>query len=165
MHLTRRSVARFVPLAALALTAFACSSDSGDSGAASASTSTSPACASFSPGATGGIGATEHDFAITLDPTEGTAGSTTFNIQNQGPSTHEFVVFKTDIPQDQLPLNKEGNEVDEEAPGLTAVDEVEDIAACATETLTVDLQPGSYVMICNITSHYGLGMHAAFTVS
>jgi uncharacterized cupredoxin-like copper-binding protein len=167
MHLlTRRSAAHFIPFAVLALTAFACSSDPGSSDSSgSASTSASPACGSFSPGASGGVGVTEHDFGITLDPTEGAAGSTTFNIQNQGPSTHEFVVFKTDIPQDQLPLNKEGTEVDEDASGLTAVDEVEDIAACSTGTLEADLQAGSYVMICNITSHYGLGMHAAFTVS
>ena len=161
---TRRAVARWVPLTVLAVAALGCS-DSTDS-ASGGDASSTPACAeSLAAPASGTVGVTEHDFAITLASSSGSAGSTTFSINNEGPSVHEFVVFATDLPADQLPLDKEGTAVDEEGAGITPVDEVEDIAACSTESLTVDLQPGNYVAICNITSHYGLGMRAAFTVS
>jgi len=75
------------------------------------------------------------------------------------------VVFQTDLAEDQLPVKDDGNEVDEEGEGLTAVDEQEDIAANSSATLTVDLQPGTYVVICNLPGHYKLGMHATLTVS
>ena len=48
--------------------------------------------------------------------------------------------------------------------GVTHVDEVEDIAVGATESLTLTLEAGNYVVICNIPGHYLAGMHAALTV-
>jgi uncharacterized cupredoxin-like copper-binding protein len=30
--------------------------------------------------------------------------------------------------------------------------------------LTVDLDPGNYVVICNIPGHYAAGMHAELTI-
>jgi uncharacterized cupredoxin-like copper-binding protein len=111
----------------------------------------------------GSVGATVEDFAISLDATQVAAGDVTFNVHNDGPSTHEFVVIKTDLASDALPLNAEGNGVDEEQ--VEAVDEAEDIAAGTDASFTATLEPGSYVVICNITSHYGAGMHAALTVS
>jgi uncharacterized cupredoxin-like copper-binding protein len=42
---------------------------------------------------------------------------------------------------------------------------VEDITAGSTRDLTVDLQPGRYVLVCNIPGHYKLGMHTALTAS
>ena len=73
---------------------------------------------------------------------------------------HEFVVVKTDLKADALPIVD--NKIDESA--LTPVDEVEDIAVGGTPSLTVDLAAGHYVLLCNIETHYGLGMHADFTV-
>jgi uncharacterized cupredoxin-like copper-binding protein len=73
-------------------------------------------------------------------------------------------VFKTDLPPDQLPTNEDGD-VDEEGEGVEAIDEVEDIAGGSDAELTVNLDAGSYVVICNLPGHYRQGMHAAFTVS
>jgi uncharacterized cupredoxin-like copper-binding protein len=113
--------------------------------------------------ASGTVQATEKDFAIGLEPTTATSGPVTFQITNQGPSTHEFVVFKTDLDPANLPVDKDGN-VDEEGKGVKHIDEVEDIASASTESLKVDLEPGSYVVICNLPGHYKLGMHAGVTV-
>lgn len=50
------------------------------------------------------------------------------------------------------------------------VDEVEDIAVGDTQSLTVDLEAGSYVLVCNICdaeeqeAHYQEGMRLAFAV-
>jgi uncharacterized cupredoxin-like copper-binding protein len=110
------------------------------------------------------INVVEKDFAIAPSPTSASTGSVTFSVTNEGPSTHEFVVFETDLAPEDLPLADDGT-VDEEGEGLTSVDEIEDIAAGDTPTLAVELDPGSYVLICNVPGHYAAGMHAAFTVS
>jgi uncharacterized cupredoxin-like copper-binding protein len=124
------------------------------------------ACSNDDEGSSGGgsIDVTEQDFEITLDPKTSSAGSVTFTIHNDGPSTHEFVVFKTDLAPDALPTTSDGA-VDEEGQGVEAVDEQEDIESGTDETLTVSLDAGSYVVICNLPGHYGQGMHAALEVS
>jgi uncharacterized cupredoxin-like copper-binding protein len=61
-------------------------------------------------------------------------------------------------------LPREGDEVAEAAAGKL-LDEAEDIAPGKTVTLKVSLQPGRYVIICNLTGHYARGMRAAFRVT
>lgn len=106
-------------------------------------------------------------YEITPADTSADSGEVTFNIHNDATDlTHEFVVFKTDLPEDQLPLNDEGI-IDEEASGISVVDEVEDIEPGMSAELTVNLDPGNYVLVCNIDSdeqHYQHGMYVAFTV-
>ncbi len=136
-----------VPAAVALLGAVGCSSSSSSSSAGSSDT--------------GGVSATEKDFSIDLATSSAPAGSVTFNISNEGPSAHEFVIVKTDDAPDALPVKD--NTVEEDK--VDVVDEAEDIAPSTTATLTTDLEAGSYVIICNIPTHYGLGMHAAFTVS
>jgi uncharacterized cupredoxin-like copper-binding protein len=116
----------------------------------------------------GTVNATLKDFAITVDPTTAPAGDVTFDITNDGPSQHEFVVFKTDLAPDQLPMTEDENGVpivDEEGEGVEHVDEVEDINSGSSDTLAVSLTAGNYVLICNLPSHYQQGMHTALTVS
>lgn len=122
------------------------------------------ACSSSSSSrgsSSGGISATEKDFSITLASSSAPAGSVTFNVSNEGPSTHEFVIIKTDDAPDALPT-KNGT-VDESS--LNIVDENEDIAPSTTGTLQDTLEAGSYVIICNLPGHYEQGMHTAFTVT
>ena len=125
-----------------------------------------------SSSASGPISATLKEWQISLTSATHSAGAITFNITNDGDKEHEFVVRKTDAKADALPLNADG-EVSEDAPELTEVgdpSEVADIAAGSTDkTLTVTLQPGHYVIFCNLhveeLLHYQKGMHADFTVS
>ena len=42
--------------------------------------------------------------------------------------------------------------------------QVEGIAAGETATLTVELEPGHYVIVCNLPVHYSKGMRADFDV-
>lgn len=106
-------------------------------------------------------------YKIALDKDSAPAGEITFHIHNDATDlNHEFVVFKTDLPEDQLPLNSEGI-VDEEASGITLIDEAEDIEPGASTDLTVTLDAGNYVLVCNTDSdqmHYQHGMHTKFTV-
>ena len=119
-----------------------------------------PACSSDD----GGIGVTEADFTVTPAETSAAAGELTFDITNDAEQTHEFVIFKTDLAPDALPLDADGN-VDEEGEGVEHIDEIEDITAGSTQSLTVTLDAANYVFICNLPGHYQQGMHAAFTVT
>ena len=115
------------------------------------------------------------EWAIAASPSTVSAGSVTFEVSNRGTETHEFVIIKTDLGLLDLPVGDDQG-VDEEGEGTEIIDEVEDLAAGASETLTVDLSAGSYVLICNIVeeedmegmdhgSHYQMGMRTTFTVT
>jgi uncharacterized cupredoxin-like copper-binding protein len=145
--------------------------------AASTSTSTSasaPAASTAvgSGGAGTAIAATEKEWQISLSSTTIKAGAITFTIANNGDKEHEFVVRKTDLQSDALPKNAAG-EVSEDATELTEVgdpSEVAEIISGSTDrTLTVTLQPGHYVVFCNLhvedLLHYQKGMHVDFTVN
>jgi uncharacterized cupredoxin-like copper-binding protein len=111
----------------------------------------------------GGIDATLKDFTISLSASTVDAGKVTFNVQNDGPSAHEFVVVQTDTAEGDLPVGDDGT-VEESA--LEVVDEKEDIPPDSSTTLEIDdLAAGSYVIICNIAGHYQQGMHAGLTAS
>jgi len=58
----------------------------------------------------------------------------------------------------------DGTTVDENATGVDVVDEIEEFDAGTTEVLSVGLEAGNYVLICNVATHYDLGMHATLTV-
>jgi uncharacterized cupredoxin-like copper-binding protein len=110
------------------------------------------------------------EFAVIPAAASAPAGDVTFNVTNDGPDdTHEFVVFKTDLAPDALPTNEDGT-VDEEGEGVEHIDEIEDIAVGDTQSLSVNLQAGNYVLICNIydeaeqEAHYQEGMRVGFTV-
>jgi uncharacterized cupredoxin-like copper-binding protein len=100
------------------------------------------------------------------------SGEVTFVADNQGGETHEFLVVEA-ASADDLPVDDDGA-FDEAAFGEDNVlDEVEDIEAGDTAELTLDLEAGTYVLLCNIVeeedageveSHFAEGMHATFTV-
>ena len=163
LHTRRRRAAIWATLAVLGLVAAACSDD-GDSGPTAATGA-----------ATGGattVEVTVQEFAVLPAADSAPAGEVTFNVNNTGPEdTHEFVVFKTDLAPDALPTASDGS-VDEEGEGVELIDEIEEIAVGDTPTLTVSLDAGSYVLICNIVEdegdetivHYQQGMRTGFTV-
>jgi len=109
-----------------------------------------------------------------VDPAEDSveAGEVTFALDNQGGETHEFVVVEA-ASADDLPVDDDGA-FDEEAFGEDNVlGEVEDIEAGDTGELTLDLEAGDYVLLCNIVeeeedgeveSHFAEGMYTTFTV-
>ena len=120
----------------------------------------------------GPISATLKEWQISLSTTTHKAGAITFNITNNGDKEHEFVVRKTDKQADALPLNADG-EVSEDAPELTEVGDPSELAEIKSgstgNTLTVTLQPGHYVIFCNLhvaeLLHYQKGMHVDLTVN
>lgn len=105
----------------------------------------------------------EKNFDIFLDQVSVPAGTIEFDLRNEGDSSHEFVIFKTDLPADQLPV--QDAQVNENAPSLTKIDEQQEFPPGETRTLTEQLDPGHYVFICNLPDHYQQGMRINFTVT
>jgi uncharacterized cupredoxin-like copper-binding protein len=92
------------------------------------------------------------------------AGQVTFHVTNASTGdTHSFIIFKTDLVPGNLPLDSSNN-VDETAQGLTRIDGIAKLDPGATQDLTVTLQPGKYVAICDLPGHYQAGMFIGFTV-
>lgn len=106
----------------------------------------------------------EFDFGIRLANTTLSAGNTLFVDKNDGSVPHEFVLFKTDRPAADLPL-KPDRSADEES---NLVEDVSDsgsaLAPGETRLLAADLTPGHYALVCNLPTHYQLGMRIDVTV-
>lgn len=102
------------------------------------------------------------DYQIQLSKNTAKAGDVTFHIKNDATDlTHEFVIVNSDLQAANLPLDADGN-IDEEQ--IEVVDEAEDLEPGTTTDLVVNLQPGHYVIMCNIAGHYAQGMYQDFTV-
>jgi uncharacterized cupredoxin-like copper-binding protein len=131
---------------------------------------------STSGGATGTTDtATLKEWEIKLTSADLPAGSVTFNLTNSGDKEHEFIVRKTDLKADALPLNataQDAGRINEEAPQLTEVGDPSEVAVVPPGStglsLRLTLQPGHYVLFCNLKVedllHYQKGMRADFTV-
>ena len=88
-----------------------------------------------------------------------------FNVSNTGKLLHEFLVIKTDLAPDKLPASKaQPGKIDEDARDLTVIGEIEDLEPGETDDKTFKVDPGKYVLICNIAGHYKAGQYVALTV-
>ena len=99
---------------------------------------------------------------FSVNPAQDTAdaGTLTFIVSNNGTEDHTFRVIKTDLAPDALPT---ANALVDEAQ-LDVRASIPEFAAGPAQQVSVDLEAGSYVLICNVPGHYDLGMRAAFTV-
>jgi uncharacterized cupredoxin-like copper-binding protein len=147
----RSKLAMLLPLSVLVVAAVACGGDGG--------------------GNRGTASVELQEWAVTVEPATSSAGDVTFSVENVGAEVHEFVVIKTDLGITDLPTEDDGS-VSEDGEGMDVVDEIEDISPDDAQELTVDLEAGNYVLICNIVeeedgeveSHYQMGMRSSFTV-
>jgi uncharacterized cupredoxin-like copper-binding protein len=138
--------------------------------AACGSSSPSPSSPPASGGGGGGGGgttitATETEFKITLSADSAAAGSLTFVADNKGSIQHELILVKTDDDPGSLPMASDGSTADLTASGVTKVGGVDAVDPGTTKSFTVTLQPGKYVLLCNVPAHYATGMHVGFTVT
>jgi uncharacterized cupredoxin-like copper-binding protein len=149
-----RSKAVVAAISALAMLVFAaCGSEGSSNG---------------SNGSTKGDGGTEvavtlDDYSIEPSAAAVPAGDITFSVENVGATEHEMVVIRTDLDPADIPV--ENHEANEEAPGMTPMGEVEDVQPGASTELKLTLEPGSYILLCNIAKHFERGMVTEFQVS
>jgi uncharacterized cupredoxin-like copper-binding protein len=156
-----------VAFAALTLVLTACGSSGGDSSAGSTATGPTATEAPTSPAAEGtpvavAVGETDvQHMYMNVDQATVPAGTVTFTVSNEGVKKHEFVILSTDVLASDMKIEG-SDEVNEDK--YTGVDEIGDLPAGETKTLTVDLKPGHYTLICNIKGHVRMGMYSDITV-
>jgi uncharacterized cupredoxin-like copper-binding protein len=104
------------------------------------------------------------DFQVERDAVIVPAGTVSLRIRNQGPTSHELIVVRSDLAPDKLPLQSDGLTVNEDGRGVELLEEAEGLDIDDRKTMVLDLTPGTYVMYCNLEGHYLGGMYAALTV-
>lgn len=88
------------------------------------------------------VNVTTTEMSFSFDPMPTKAGRITFVVTNHGKIKHDFV----------LEANGREYATSKLSPG-------------ASETLTVDLGPGTYNFVCNVFGHNFAGMQGSFTLS
>ncbi len=160
-------------VAVLALVLTACGGDdaAGDGGGAKITGGDSGQTIAVTLGESG-----PDDMYMQLNQGSIPGGSVTFVVTNEGQEEHEFIVIKSDTPAGDFPLAESGettegeaemghaHDIDEEAAG-EVMGEIEDLAAGATDELTLTLEAGHYALLCNLEGHYVGGMWADLEVT
>lgn len=131
----------------------------GKSSTPKAAATVAPRAAAPAPAAAAGsIGVRLKEFRILPTSTRGRAGKLTFRVRNTGRVTHEFVVLRT--PTAAAALKVKAGRADETGN----VGETGDLAPGRAKSVTLNLKPGHYALICNLPGHYLSGQRTDFTV-
>lgn len=112
------------------------------------------------------------EWIVEPTPTSVEADGVAFVADNQGGEEHELVVVRADDPTD-LPTDADGAVDEAQIPEEDFIGEIEEFPNGEQRTATFDLEPGTYVLFCNITeteddgeveSHFVEGMATTLTV-
>ena len=157
MRIMYKPIVRLFQISActVLLTLMSCGSDDGGGGAARTT-----------------VNVTLDEFSVTPNQSSAPHGQVTFHVSNVGDDMHEFLVIRTDLAPDALPTEANGS-YEENGAGTVLLDEIEDIDSGGSADLTLDLDSGHYVLICNMVHqegavlevHYALGMRTDFDVT
>lgn len=127
--------------------------------------STDATPATSTPAADGTVNISLVEYKVKPSATSVKAGKVTFKVKNDGTMAHEFLVIKTDLAEDKLPTQaKDSSRVDEEGEGVETIGEVPELEPGKSGSVTFDLKPGNYVLLCNVAGHYAAGQHISFKV-
>lgn len=103
-------------------------------------------------------------FAIELSNNTVKSGPVAFQASNTAPDAiHEMLVVKTDQAPDSLPYDAGASKIPEDQ--IQSLGEVSELEAGTNGALILNLQPGKYLLFCNIATHYKSGMVTSLTVN
>ena len=92
------------------------------------------------------------------------AGKVTFEVTNLSRSiVHEMIVVAVENPNAPLPYDYNTGQIPEKQ--VKMLGETEEMQPNAEKTVTIDLKPGAYLVICNVPGHYAAGMWTPLTVT
>jgi uncharacterized cupredoxin-like copper-binding protein len=113
--------------------------------------SRSPATASAPAGA---IATTMGDVWIRAATTSAKAGKVIFTVANRGQMDHQFAIMRSPVTLNRGLLNASAvlSKTPQLGPGETA-------------TVTINLTPGTYQLVCLMPGHYSAGQHEKFVVT
>lgn len=112
------------------------------------------------------------EWIVEPDPGTAPAGDVTFLADDQGGDEHELVMVRADDPAD-LPTDADGTVDEDQIAEDDFIGEIEELEPGTQDEATFTVEPGTYVLFCNITededgevvSHFAEGMHTTFTVT
>jgi hypothetical protein len=136
--------------------------------AASATTAKAAATtAATKPAAAAGVDVVLKEWSIEA-PASVKAGEVTFNVKNGGSFPHELAVVKGDS-YETLPLAASGAVDEGKLAGGALLGRTGKIAGAGTEAKAFKLEPGNYVLVCNLgagpNSHAKAGQRLSITVT
>src|SRR5215216_2594618 len=94
------------------------------------------------------------DMWVKADKPTVKAGEVTFAVENEGATTHGLAIART-------PVDAPGGMLAEDA----LLGKGKEIAGGETDTVTADLEPGSYELVCFLPGHYAAGQKLRFDVT
>jgi uncharacterized cupredoxin-like copper-binding protein len=101
---------------------------------------------------------------LAADQTSIKAGRVVFQVSNESKSViHEMIVVKLGSNDAPLPYDEKTSKVVEAK--INHLGEASDLKPGAKKSLTLTLQPGEYLLICNQAGHFRAGMQAPLTVT
>jgi uncharacterized cupredoxin-like copper-binding protein len=101
---------------------------------------------------------------IDIDKTAVVAGPVTFQVSNGSKETvHEMIVVPVKNADVKLPYVDGESRIDEDAAGHLG--EVSELDPGKSGSLTLDLEPGNYAVLCNVPGHFMNGMWKSFEVT
>lgn len=91
------------------------------------------------------------------------AGDVTFDVSNASKQmVHEMVISPVKDEKTPLPYDKAANKIIEDSAGHLG--EVAELEPGKKGSLKLTLKPGRYILYCNVSGHYVLGMWTLLTV-
>jgi uncharacterized cupredoxin-like copper-binding protein len=100
---------------------------------------------------------------VTTDVSTVPAGKVTFEVTNSSKEViHEMIVSSIKDVDTQLPYLADQNRVDEDNIGDRG--EVSELDPGKSGALTITLEPGLYLLFCNVPGHFISGMWTTITV-
>ena len=113
---------------------------------------------------TPGVDLSNATMGIKLSQDSAPHGVVGFKVTNDSKDTiHEMIVARIEKPGMSLPYVESEQKVDEDQAGDKG--EVSELDPGQYGSLTLTLEPGTYLLYCNIAGHYAAGMWAEFTVT
>lgn len=92
------------------------------------------------------------------------AGKITFAVTNLSRSiVHEMIVVAVENPNAPLPYDYSTGQIPEKQ--VKMLGETDEMEPNAEKTISLDLKPGTYLLICNVPGHYAAGMWTSLTVT
>jgi uncharacterized cupredoxin-like copper-binding protein len=102
--------------------------------------------------------------SMKLDKATIPAGPVQFVVVNNSfDEEHEMIVARTDLVPARFPTTADGSRVLEDK--FTGLEEVGEIKPHEEGKLAMSLQPGHYILFCNIKNHFKNGMYAELDVT
>lgn len=103
---------------------------------------------------------------IVLDRKTVPAGRITFHAVNQSKDlVHELIVVRPKPGQMALTLPYDDKKAEVVESRIDRLGEISDLRPGASGTITLNLTPGLYILLCNQAGHYKAGMYATLSVT